>query len=273
MPLPEQEIVPLDSIAPGVAGLRVIFVNLYALTGEDGRWVLVDAGLPLSASKIRNWLDGQFGAGARPEAILLTHGHFDHVGVLEDLANGWNVPVYAHPNEIPYLNGQVKYPPPDPTVGGGLMAVMSPLYPRTSADVRNRARELPADGSVPFLPEWRWTHTPGHAPGHVSLFRERDRVLLPADAFCTTNQNSFLSVAKQAPELSGPPAYYTPDWDSARDSVERLAALRPLTIAPGHGLPISGPAVAEQLATLAREFDRIARPEHGKYARPANTGA
>ena len=93
-------------------------------------------------------------------------------------------------------------------------------------------------------------------------------MLLPGDAFCTTNQNSFLAVAKQTPELNGPPAYYTPDWDAARDSVRRLAALRPLTIAPGHGQPISGAEVPDQLAELATNFDAIARPEQGKYAHP-----
>ncbi len=88
---------------------------------------------------------------------------------------------------------------------------------------------------------------------------------LPGDAFCTTKQESFLAVAQQKPELHGPPAYYTPDWDAARASVERLAALKPFTIAPSHGLPMSGPEVAEQVQLLATDFDRIARPEHGKY--------
>ncbi len=267
--LSDSEVVPLESIAPDVTGLRVVFVNVYTIRGAGGQWSLIDSGLPLSTTRVKHWVQSVFGENAKPQNIILTHGHFDHVGTVQELANEWNVPVFAHPAELPFLNGQTKYPPPDPSVGGGLMAVMSPLFPRTSTDIRDRVQTLPSDGSVPGLPGWRWLHTPGHAPGHVSLFRESDRLLLPGDAFCTTNQSSFLAVASQKPELTGPPAYYTPDWDAARDSVRKLAALRPLTVAPGHGLPMSGDQVAGQLDDLARNFDQIARPEHGVYARPA----
>src|SRR5436853_7439169 len=116
---------------------------------------------------------------------------------------------------------------------------------------------LPADGSVPGFGEWRWIHTPGHTVGHVSLFRERDRALIAGDAFVTTKQESFLAVATQRPELHGPPAYYTTDWDAARASVERLAALRPAAVATGHGQPLAGADVAAALNALAHDFDRV----------------
>ncbi len=265
IPLPTYEIVAIDDIAPGVTGLRILFVNVFALSTPSGGWTLIDTGLYLSGGKIKHWAESHFGKGAKPEAIILTHGHFDHVGAVKDLLEDWDVPVYAHPDELRFLTGQAKYPAPDPGVGGGLMAVMSPLYPRTSADLSGRVQALPADGSVPTLPDWRWMHTPGHAPGHISLYRAEDKVLLPADAFCTTKQESFLAVAKQTPELHGPPAYYTTDWDAARSSVIELAELRPRTIAPSHGLPMSGNEVPDQLQSLATNFDRLAVPEHGKY--------
>jgi len=264
IPLPFYEIVPLEEIAPGVRGVRILFVNVFAVQTQDG-WTLIDTGLYLSAGKIKHWAENHFGKGTKPQAILLTHGHFDHVGAVKDLLDEWNVPVYAHSDEFPYLTGHAKYPPPDPSVGGGLMAVMSPLYPRTSADLNGRVQPLPADGSVPTLPNWRYLHTPGHAPGHVSFYREEDKVLLPGDAFCTTRQESFLAVAKQRPELHGPPAYYTTDWDAARTSVQTLAKLCPRTIAPGHGLPMCGDEVADQLERLAINFDHFAVPDHGKY--------
>jgi glyoxylase-like metal-dependent hydrolase (beta-lactamase superfamily II) len=269
IPLPSYEVVPLNDVASGVKGLRVLFVNIYAVQSEAGGWTLIDTALPMSAGKVKSWVEDLFGKGAKPNAIVLTHGHFDHVGAIETLVHDWNVPVYAHRDELPYLSGQAKYPPPDPGVGGGLMAVISPIYPRSSANLSGRVQPLPEDGSVPTLPGWTYLHTPGHAPGHISLYRAQDRLLLPGDAFCTTKQESFLAVAKQTPELHGPPSYYTPDWDSARASVQRLAELRPQTIAPGHGLPITGDLVAEQLRRLAADFDHYALPHRGKYVKAA----
>jgi glyoxylase-like metal-dependent hydrolase (beta-lactamase superfamily II) len=271
IPLPFYEIVPIDDIAPGVKGVRILFVNAFALSTPDGGWTLIDTGLYLSAGKIKHWAENHFGKGTKPQAIILTHGHFDHVGAVKDLLGDWNVPVYAHPDELPFLTGHAKYPAPDPGVGGGLMAVMSPLYPRTSADLTGRVHPLPPGGVVPTLPDWRWIHTPGHAPGHISLYRAHDKVLLPADAFCTTKQESFLAVAQQKPELHGPPSYYTPDWESARASVLELASLCPRTIAPSHGLPMCGDEVADQLQRLATNFDHFAIPDHGKYVHKTAT--
>jgi glyoxylase-like metal-dependent hydrolase (beta-lactamase superfamily II) len=163
------------------------------------------------------------------------------------------------------VTGARAYPPPDPSVGGGMMARMSTLYPRGPIAVKDEPRELPDDGSIPSLPEWRWIHTPGHSAGHVSLFREADRTLIVGDAFCTTKQESFFAVASQRPELHGPPAYFTTDWNAARESVRRLAALRPAIIAPGHGQPMGGSETTEALHELGERFDEVARPAHGTY--------
>jgi glyoxylase-like metal-dependent hydrolase (beta-lactamase superfamily II) len=239
----------------------------------NGQWVLVDAGIYGSAGAIQRGAEHRFGTKGPPAAIIMTHGHFDHHGALETLAEHWGVPVFAHERELPYLNGREKYPPPDPAVGGGLMAALSPLYPRGPIDVSKYLQPLPADGTVPFLPEWRWIHTPGHARGHISLWRERDRALIVGDAFITTNQESAYAVATQEPELHGPPKYFTPDWASARDSVQKLAALEPELVVTGHGHPMHGPVMLNALQRLAREFDRIAVPEHGRYAPTANRDA
>ena len=256
-------IVPLDAVAPGVAGLRVVLVNVFGVRHDKG-WTLVDAGLYGSAGRIRRWAAEHFG-DTPPDAIILTHAHFDHVGALDDLVNEWNVPVYAHFEELPYVTGQRGYPPPDPTVGGGLMARMARLYPHDPIDLGPRVQELPPDFNVPTLPGWQWIHTPGHTAGHVSLYRASDGTLIVGDAFCTTKQESFLAVATQRPELHGPPSYFTTDWDAARDSVRRLAALGPQFIAPGHGHAVSGDLWRGSLMELANRFDELARPEHGRY--------
>ncbi len=222
-------------------------------------WVLIDAGLPGTAGFIRRAAQERFGEHP-PAAIVLTHGHFDHVGALDILADDWSVPIYAHPREHPFLNGHQSYAPPDPTVGGGVMALLSPLFPRGPIDVSARLRMLPENGTVPHMPGWRWVHTPGHAPGHVSLWREADRSLIAGDAFITTAQESAYAVATQAPELHGPPRYYTPDWNAAAKSVRALAALAPERVVTGHGRAMAGAGMRSALQELADRFEEVAPP-------------
>ncbi len=263
-------------VAPDLAYKRLAIVNVafYGLPGAGDRgWLLIDAGLSGTAGQIAHAAAERFGADARPAAIIMTHGHFDHVGALKELAERWGAPVYAHTLERPYLDGTAAYPPPDPTVGGGLMSLMSPLFPREPIDIGARLRLLPQDGSVPAMPGWRWIHTPGHAPGHVSLWRESDRTLIAGDAFVTTAQESVYAAATQRPEMHGPPMYFTPDWASAKSSVERLAMLEPEVAVTGHGRAMQGAEMRAALHTLARDFDRVAVPDHGKYVLHPATAA
>ena len=258
----------VNAVLPDLAYRRLAIVNVVFVGRPDAgdrNWVLIDAGLPFTAGLIKKAAAARFGAGTRPSAVVMTHGHFDHVGVLETLAAEWDVPVYAHALERPYLDGTTSYPPGDPTVGGGLMAWLSPLYPTKPVDVCSRLRTLPVDGSVPPLPGWRWVHTPGHAPGHVSFWREDDGAMIVGDAFVTQAQESAYATAMQEPEIHGPPRYFTTDWSAARASVQRLAALKPKVAVTGHGRPLSGPELSAGLDELARRFDEVAVPLHGRY--------
>jgi glyoxylase-like metal-dependent hydrolase (beta-lactamase superfamily II) len=92
-----------------------------------------------------------------------------------------------------------------------MVAKISATFPHTSIDISNRAVALPNDGSIPCMPGWKWIHTPGHTEGHISLFREKERVLIAGDALSTVKQESFISVATQSENISGPPKYFTID--------------------------------------------------------------
>ncbi|MEX1184336.1 MAG: MBL fold metallo-hydrolase [Gemmatimonadota bacterium] len=255
-------------IAPDLAYLRTSLANVY-LWGRPGardrQWVLIDTGMPGSASRIRAAAAARFGPGARPLCIILTHGHFDHVGTVRELAQGWDVLVYAHALELPYLTGRSCYAPPDPTVGGGAMAMFSFLYPKRPIDLRGHVTALPPDGTVPGMPGWRWIHTPGHTHGHVSLFHDDDGSLIAGDAVTTVKQESMLAVLSQRPTMHGPPAYFTADWDAAGESVRHLASLRPELLATGHGVPLRGDSMRRSLDMLAHNFDRVAVPDNGRY--------
>ena len=93
-------------IAKGVGYLPVSIANVYFVEAANGHWVLVDAGTPGKAAMIRAAAEGRYGLGAKPAAMFLTHGHFDHAGSALELAAAWDVPVYAHRLELPYLTGK-----------------------------------------------------------------------------------------------------------------------------------------------------------------------
>ena len=255
-------------VAPGLAYLRDRIVNVAFIASSDGRdgpWILVDTGLPGAASRITRAAETLFGPGATPAAIVLTHGHFDHVGSLRELVRRWHVPVYAHELELPYLTGRSSYPPPDPAVGGGAMATMSRFFPSKPIDLGDSVLPLPNDGTVPVIGEWRWLHTPGHAPGHVSLFRDYDRALVAGDAFVTTKQESLWAALTQRPEVHGPPAYFTMDWRAAENSVDELTALEPSVAVTGHGIAMRGEQLARELRELSMRFKEREVPRHGRY--------
>ncbi len=271
IPLPPASLVgehgPQDTIrlAADIAMRRLAIVNVvFVGSREDRRWVLVDAGPPGARDAIVEAAASLFGHGVAPDAIVLTHGHFDHVGAVAELATHWDVPVWAHAAEVPYLDGSASYPPPDPSVGG-LVALASPLFPRAPVSLGPRLRTLQEGGVIPPLPGWRSIHTPGHSAGHVSLFRPSDRALIAGDAFVTTAQEYAYDVATQAPEMHGPPRYFTHDWEAAARSVRALARLRPALAVTGHGPAVAGPSFLASLDQLATHFEQVAVPVGGRY--------
>lgn len=253
------------SVVPDVVGFRSVLVNYFFISAGGHDWVLVDAGLPFSGRRLVRQAALRFGAGRPPRAIVLTHGHFDHVGALPRLQRRWpGVPVFAHPAEVPFLTNRVAYQPADPGVGGGLMSLTSSLYPRRVGPFAN-VNALPPDGTVPGLEGWEWLPTPGHSPGHVSLWRSLDRVLIAGDAVTTTRQESLVSVMRQRLEVRPPPAYFTPNWQGAYDAILRLRALQPKVLASGHGIPARGMFLHQGLEHLIRNFEEEGLPRKGRY--------
>lgn len=271
----DYKFIPVTSVMSGLGqevtsdiySLTIQVVNLCMVgnTNHSQAWTLIDAGMPKSADKIIHEAENRFGTDARPNAIVLTHGHFDHVGAIIELIEHWDVPVYAHELEIPYLTGVKSYPAPDPTVEGGLVAKMSPYFPNEPINLGSHVKPLPSDGTVPSMLEWNWIHTPGHSPGHISLYRQSDGALIAGDAFVTVKQESLFKTLVQDQEISGPPRYLTTDWQQAWDSVKKLSDLKPQIAITGHGMPMKGQELTDNLTKLAIDFDVIAIPKYGRY--------
>jgi hydroxyacylglutathione hydrolase len=218
----------MREIAPDVFHLPLMprnGVNAYVL-GD----VLVDTGLRTSAKKIKEAL------GSRElKAIALTHAHGDHGGSARKLARDLGLPVWVGSADREAAEtGKVVAKSPYDKPGLSLIAGAMGNMPSVSIarDLRE-GDELTAGFTV--------LDTPGHSPGHVSFWRESDRVLICGDVFF----NMHLLTA--VPGLRQPPGPFTVDPAQNRASERRVAGLDAATAAFGHGPVIEGDA-AEQIS-------------------------
>ncbi len=205
-----------------------LIANAY-LVGERARWVLVDACTPGQERRILRAAEHRFGRGARPRAILLTHGHFDHAGSAGALAGRWGVPIYAHSLELPYLTGQSLYPPFDFSSPGFFTRIAS-FFPTATVDLGTRvaafARRCARSRSARLGDGLRRPATPP-ATWHSSA--RADAVLLAGDAVTTMNLDSFAATVTRRRQVCRPPVPATSNWKDAEKI--RASAGRPAPLA------------------------------------------
>jgi glyoxylase-like metal-dependent hydrolase (beta-lactamase superfamily II) len=248
-------------IAAGVYCLALRGVNVYFVRGPGSSWDLIDTGWRDSGPAIREAAGSLFGADSRPEAILLTHPHGDHVGSAVELHREWDAPVYIHPDDLPLLSGDIlsQAEPPE-ALGRFMLGLVRRLPRRTLENIATpelfaAVQALPGDGAgVPGLPDWECVRTPGHSPGSVSLFRRSDRVLIVGDAVLTV---PMAGIVPGLHRISRPLRLPSWDWKAAKESVATLAALEPAVLASGHGIPMSGPDVAAELRAFSERFSGV----------------
>jgi glyoxylase-like metal-dependent hydrolase (beta-lactamase superfamily II) len=242
-------------IAPGVFVMEVgrgFQRSNVCFVRSGTAWVLVDAASRGAGPLLRRTAAALFGPEARPAAILLTHDHPDHTGDARELARGWDCPVYVHPAELPLtdirdLATVERYANPlDRRLILPLLRRMPPRRVREMFERESLAgvvRALDPAAGVPGLPDWTCLPTPGHTPGHVAFLRPADRVLISGDALLTADLNSLPGTLRwilhlNRPVLSSPPWYSTFDRRAAEESRRVLAAVKPLVLAPGHGMVV-----------------------------------
>jgi glyoxylase-like metal-dependent hydrolase (beta-lactamase superfamily II) len=212
-------------------------VNWYLLE-EDGRVTIVDAGCPA----YRSQLDGALAEIGRTiddvEAIVLTHAHIDHVGFAQTLQDERGTPVYAHEAELP----QAQTGKPPKTEGSFITAM---LRHRKARQVilhiaRNGGARPPkvahverfADGEVLDVPGHPHAiHTPGHSPGHCTLYVPTEGAAFAGDALCGWNTVT----GEQGPIL--PPPQFSNSMEKARASLARIERIDAQTLYFGHGNP------------------------------------
>ena len=229
-------------------------VNLCIIQNKNNELIMIDAGMPKDYKVIMKDISEKF-SGRKPVAVILTHGHFDHVGSLAYMIAEWDIPVFASTEEIPYLNGMKDYPEGKFSMKG-LVAMLSKTFPNKGIDIGNRIFALPENHSVPYLDEWEWIATSGHTPGHVSFYNGKKGILIAGDAVVTVKQEALFAVLMQRYSLNGPPAYFTPDEKEAKKSIVKLGQLPIHCLVTGHGPVVKGKEFIEKdLRKLIKDYD------------------
>ncbi len=224
----------LERVADGVWLLRggvPRTMNVYFLEDEGGGVTLFDAG-------IRQMTNAVAAAGASLggiNRIVLGHADVDHRGV----AAGLGVPVFCHPAEVAAAEegeAQRDYHRIDQ-----LRIPSRWVYPRLLEYWNGGPVEIAgtiAEGDD--VSGFRVLHLPGHAPGLVGLFRERDRLALTTDCFYVVDVDTS---RPQSPAPAVDP--FNQDTAQARASIRKLAALDPVACWPGHLGPLTGDVRAQ----------------------------
>ena len=223
-------------VADRIHRIEDAYTNWY-LVEEEGKLTVVDAGVPTSW---RSFEDALARLGRRKpdvEAVVLTHGHFDHLGFAERARRELGIPVYVHEADVPLTRSPRSYDHERPRSYYFLTQVQA--LPVVTALVRNRAWwpepvqqvERFADGPLPVPGAPRVVATPGHTLGHVALhFPDRD-VVIAGDAIVMFDPYR----ATRGPRIVSRAA--TADSSQALASLEALAATGAQTVLTGHGEP------------------------------------
>ncbi|HYK72387.1 MAG TPA: MBL fold metallo-hydrolase [Pseudoneobacillus sp.] len=139
--------------------------NCYVFTENDGTCLIIDPGE--EGKKLHNWLNEK---KVIPKAILLTHAHFDHIGAVDYIRDVYKIPVYLHSKESKWLS--------DPALNGSQYFMSNQPMIVKDADILIKREENLQIGLFQF----QVLETPGHSPGSVSYFFEKERIVVSGDA-------------------------------------------------------------------------------------------
>ena len=216
-------------------------LNLTLIVDEYNDNTLVDAGLPDQMEAISAALvEAGIGVGDL-RRIIFTHQDLDHVGSGAALVRQSGARVLAHSADAPYIEGSLRLLKPSPEMleqRPQMREVLERLEPVGIDEYVEDGTRLDLAGGTKVI------STPGHTPGHISLYLERSKVLIAGDA-----------LRAERGSLNGPNPSMTLEMPTAIQSIRRLADLEIDTIVCYHGGVVSED-VNGQLRRVVQEASR-----------------
>ncbi len=198
-------------VSDSVTRIEGTMAHTYSVEHDD-MVILIDAGMKSSGKKI---IDYYQQSGKKPDIILITHYHPDHIGGLAMLKEKYSPKIYAPRDEIPVIEGKNR--PAQPKA----------LLPKL---VSILGRSMAVSGVIPaedFSSPWmKVVPTVGHTPGSTSYYYEPESLLFVGDA--VTIKGTEASVNRQ----------FSLDLEKAEESRKKIMSMTGATILPGHGEPL-----------------------------------
>ena len=199
---------------------------------DNDHAVLVDVGMPGQLQAIQAAVEKAGVSFSRIDAVILTHQDIDHVGSIQGVLQAAQKPidVYAHADDKPYTEGDKE---PIKMTRERVAQMLANIPPEMRAQVEAifsnpptcKVTKTVTDGEVlPFFGGIQVVFTPGHTPGHISLYHQATKTLITGDA-----------TVSQEGKILGPNAQATPDMPLALESLKKFTALDIAQVICYHG--------------------------------------
>lgn len=184
--------------------------NCYSINLQD-KTILVDAGTKGSGKKCIEYYRQN---GKKPNIVLITHYHPDHIGGLKTVFDEFHPEIYAPDLEVDVIEGRSR-----PAPGRSMISRI------VSSAVKSQPVRGVKKASDLQLKEIEVLKTPGHTPGSTSYFLKDEGILFVGDAVVTNSGRPSVNRA------------FTSDYDMAQKSMKEIIDYPGKMILSGHGRP------------------------------------